>query len=240
MDRERKVYNWLNFVRNAIYPRCCVLCGRPGQGDMDLCGACRRELPWNHSACRQCGLPLEIGGMICGPCLHRSPPFTVSHIPFRYEAPLDTLLPQLKFRQKLHLGPLLAGLMAEAICERDGPLPEVLLPVPLHTGRLRERGYNQALEIARPLSRRLAVPLGLQLCIRQRRTSAQTSLSGVERRRNLRGAFAVRTGEVPRHVALVDDVVTTGATVEELARTLRRAGVETVEVWACARAGSRV
>lgn len=237
MNRDNKVYNWLEFVRFAIYPRRCVLCGRPGHADRDLCLGCQSELPWNRTACMLCGAMLETESTICGPCLRRPPPFARSHIPFRYEAPLDYLLPRLKFQQKLYLAPLLANLMAEAIRERDAPLPEVLLPVPLHAGRLRERGYNQALELARPLSRQLRIPLDLRLCTRQRDTLAQTSLKGAERRQNLRGAFVVSAADPPRHVAIVDDVVTTGATVEEMARTLRRAGVEVVEVWACARAG---
>lgn len=116
-------------------------------------------------------------------------------------------------------------------------MPHYLLPVPLHPERLRERGYNQALELARPLSRILGIPIAHRLCTRRRATLAQTSLDGGERRRNLRGAFLPSLGEMPRHVAIIDDVVTTGTTVEELARTLRLAGVEVVEVWACARAG---
>ncbi len=238
MNKDIKVYNWLNYVRHAIYPRRCLLCGSAGCSELDLCPACISMLPRNRQACRCCGSSLEVAGMVCGSCQRKPPPFHLSHIPYRYEAPLDYLLPRLKFRQKLYLAPLLGALIAEALQERCEPLPEVLLPVPLHPGRLRERGYNQALEIARSVSRQLAIPLALDLCTRRRSTQAQTSLSGAERRRNLRGAFAVRTGQLPLHVAIVDDVVTTGATVEELARTLRRAGVAMVEVWACARAGS--
>jgi ComF family protein len=152
---------------------------------------------------------------------------------------MDFLLLQLKFHQKLHLASLLGGLLAEALEGRAAPLPDCLVPVPLHPQRLRERGYNQALELARVVSTRLAVPLDATLCVRQRATAPQTALDGKERRRNLHGAFTVREGNLPRHVAIIDDVVTTGTTVGELARTLRRAGVDTVEVWACARAGTR-
>jgi len=151
---------------------------------------------------------------------------------------MDQLLLQLKFRQKLYLAPLLGGLLADALATRREPLPDCLVPVPLHPERLRERGYNQALELARIISGRLEVPVAATLCIREKATAPQTALDGLERRRNLRGAFSVRKGEVPRHIAIVDDVVTTGTTVSELARTLRRSGAQTVEVWACARAGS--
>lgn len=237
MDKDVRVYNWLKFIRGLLYPPHCVLCGRQGDEGMDLCRGCRQELLPNPQSCLRCGAPLGTAGTTCGPCSRRQPPFICSHIPFCYEAPLDYLLLQLKFHQSLHLAPLLGTLMAETIRGRTMPLPQALVPVPLHAGRLRERGYNQALELARPLSRLLDIPIEYRLCRRQRATLAQTSLQGKERRHNLRGAFAVEKGELPRHVAIVDDVVTTGATVEELARTLRRAGVETVEVWACARAG---
>jgi ComF family protein len=118
--------------------------------------------------------------------------------------------------------------------EMDEP-PQLLIPVPLHPGRLRERGYNQALELARPLSRRLAIPLDYLSCRRTRPTQAQSELPMKERRKNVRGAFQVK-GEIPaRHVALIDDVVTTGSTVTELTRLLKRHGVRRVQVWTLAR-----
>ena len=152
-----------------------------------------------------------------------------------YAPPQDYLLQQLKFHRKLELVPLMADFLVESIRQRDGELPQLLLPVPMHRRRLRQRGYNQALELARELSRRLDIPVDWRRCRRQRHTVAQTSLQGRERRTNLRGAFVV-SGALPSHVAIVDDVVTTGATVQEFARTLHRAGVDIVEVWACARA----
>jgi ComF family protein len=160
-----------------------------------------------------------------------------SYAPLRYAPPVDYLLQQMKFHQKLELVPLMAELIAGSVSRREGELPQVLLPVPLHHTRLRERGYNQALELAREISGRLGIPVDWQTCRRQRNTLAQTSLQGKERRSNLKGAFE-SLGGLPSHVAIIDDVVTTGATVQEFAKTLRKAGVETVEVWACARAGA--
>lgn len=161
-----------------------------------------------------------------------------SYVPLHYAPPVDYLLQQMKFHQKLDLVPLLAGFIVDEVTQREGDMPELIVPVPMHRVRLRQRGYNQALELARELSKRLGIPLDWRSCRRQRHTVAQTSLQGKERRKNLRGAFALQ-GKLPSHVAIVDDVVTTGATVQEFALTLRRAGVETVEVWACARAGAR-
>jgi len=150
---------------------------------------------------------------------------------------MDHLLQQLKFHQKLHMATLLGGLMVEALAGRQRAMPECLVPVPLHPARLRERGYNQALELARVMSPCLGIAVDATLCRRGRTTTPQTALDGKERRRNLRGAFEVRSLRTPRTVAIIDDVVTTGTTVSELSRAMRRAGVEVVEVWACARAG---
>ncbi len=128
--------------------------------------------------------------------------------------------------------------MADFLQQRlkDEELPELIIPVPLHRARLRRRGFNQALEIARPVARRLDLKLESRAIRRVRSTSAQMDLPARKRRANIRGAFAVRAGLAATHVALIDDVVTTGATVNELSRVLRRAGVERVEVWVCARA----
>lgn len=129
---------------------------------------------------------------------------------------------------------LLARLMARELA--DAEHPQALVPVPLHRDRLRRRGYDQALELARPLAQALGLPLRDDLLRRMRATAPQSRLAAPQRRRNLRGAFAVRTeGNLPTHVALVDDVMTTGATVEAAAAALRRAGVARVDVWVCAR-----
>ena len=132
--------------------------------------------------------------------------------------------------------------MLSALWQREPcpvELPDLLLSVPLHRRRLRQRGYNQALELARPLAQALHVPLRHDRLQRRRHTGAQTELDAVSRRRNVRGAFAVREGvALPAHVAILDDVMTTGATLAECARVLRRAGVARVDVWALARAPS--
>lgn len=236
LNRILEVYNRLLSGRRGLYPPRCSLCGQPGTDKLDLCPGCLADLPRNPSPCHRCGIPLSDGAHLCGPCSHNPPPFDSSVIPFRYGPPLDYLLQQLKFHQRLHLAPLLGGLLTEAIAMRDVPLPELILPVPLHRTRLRERGYNQALELARPIAEQLSLPFAKDRIKRLRHTVAQTSLQGKERRKNLRGAFAV-SGNLPAHIAILDDVVTTGATVTELAKTLKRSGVKMVEIWAIARAG---
>lgn len=172
---------------------------------------------------------------MCGACLHRPPPLDGVRAAFVYAEPLDRLLPRFKFHHDLAAGALLSALMVQAL-RRDPPAdwPDALVPVPLHRARLRQRGYDQALELARPLARSCGLPLRADLLQRVHATRAQSELDAAARRRNLRRVFEVRGG-VPAHVVLVDDVMTTGATLEAAARALRRAGVARVDAWVCAR-----
>lgn len=235
MRCDTKLDYWLKNIQKLLYPAHCLLCGTPAGDDRDLCVECLDELPHNINSCLLCALPLtghERG--ICGACLKRSPPVDGSIIPFHYAPPLDHLLLGLKFNRKLLHARLLGSLLAETIANAAEPLPDCILPVPLHPGRLRERGYNQSLELARPVSWELGVPLAPTIVRRALATVAQSTLEKEARRRNMKGAFVVQ-GEIPPHVAILDDVVTTGSTVNELARVLKRAGARRVVVWACAR-----
>jgi ComF family protein len=140
-----------------------------------------------------------------------------------------------KFRARLNLIRLLGQCLALSLRERGAVMPELIIPVPLHPARQRERGYNQALELARPLSRELSIPVDAKSCVRVQATAPQAGLEGKARRRNVRGAFRVSLAPPANHVALLDDVVTTGSTVAELAKVLLKAGVGRVDVWAVAR-----
>lgn len=224
---------WRRLGVRLCLPR-CLGCGEASLPGADLCLACDDALPWNDTACGRCAMPLPSPAPACGACLQATPPLDAAHAAFRYAAPLDRLLPRFKFHRDLAAGRLLA----EAMIARFSALerPDALLPVPLHRERLRRRGYDQALELARPLARALRLPLRTDLLRRQRPTRAQSELDAAQRRRNLRGAFAVEDGRpVPAHVVLVDDVMTTGATLHAAARALRGAGVSRVEAWVCAR-----
>jgi ComF family protein len=232
------VYNWLNYIQHLLYPPTCLLCDRPVPEGPALCPGCRSELPRNLNPCYRCALPLPEDapyGTLCGKCQQQPPPFERCLAPFTYRTPLPELINGLKFRGRLSYSRLLAGLLLPAIEQELRDPPELIIPVPLHPGRLRERGYNQALELARPLSRRLGIPLELHHCRRTRATPPQSGLKQKQRRRNIRGAFEISPRFAAGHVALVDDVVTTGSTVAEFARQLHRRGVQRVEVWALAR-----
>jgi len=228
---------WIGSWRRWLLPSRCLLCGAPGDGDLGLCAACAAELPRNRNCCARCALPLPSPAPLCGQCLRRPPPWDAAWAPFRYAWPLDRLESRYKFGAALPAGRALAALWQDTPPPAD--LPGLVLPVPLHRERLRRRGYNQALELARPLARQLGLPLRHDVLRRQRGTAAQTELDAAARRRNVRGAFAVAEGiALPPHVAVLDDVMTTGATLAECARVLRRAGVRRVDVWALARAPS--
>lgn len=224
-------------LRHFVLPLRCLLCSAAGADGIDLCADCAAELPRNRSCCMRCALPLATSAQLCGECQRRAPPWDAAWAPFRYGWPLDRLESRYKFGADLAAGRVLSTLWRREPC--PGGLPQLLLTVPLHRSRLRQRGYNQALELAHPLARSLGVPLHHDALQRIRRTDAQTELDALGRRRNVRGAFALRADiTLPAHVAILDDVMTTGATLAECVRVLRRAGVPRVDVWALARAPS--
>ncbi|HJR11111.1 MAG TPA: ComF family protein [Rhodanobacteraceae bacterium] len=223
----------------ALLPSHCLLCGARGQGALSLCAACEADLPCNTTRCARCALPLESSTPLCGRCIRRAPPWEAAWVPFRYEWPLAQLESRFKFGGDLAAGRTLSLLWSASQAPHD--LPDAIVPVPLHRARLRRRGYNQALELAKPLAKHLGVSLLCEALRRIRATNAQTELTAVQRRRNVRGAFvASLDGKTPEHVAVLDDVFTTGATLTECARVLKRAGVRRVDVWALARAPTRL
>ncbi|MEW9625371.1 ComF family protein [Rhodanobacter geophilus] len=236
MDKASLLQPW-HVLSRWLLPLRCLLCAAPGADGTDLCAACAAELPRNRSCCARCALPLPVPAVLCGECQRHAPPWQAAWAPFRYGWPLDRLESRFKFGRDLAAGRALATLWQRE--PMPLPQPALLLPVPLHRARLRGRGYNQALELAKPLARHFGVPLRHDVLQRQRGTAAQTELDAVARRRNVRGAFTVRAGvALPAHVAILDDVMTTGATLAECARVLKRAGVARVDVWALARAPS--
>jgi ComF family protein len=206
---------------------------------MDLCAPCGAELRPTNAICACCALPLTVADSkerICGACLQSPPPYSLVYRLADYAPPMDRLIQQLKFNQKLHLARLLATLMAKDIAQTALTLPDVLIPVPLHKQRLQQRGYNQALEIARILARTLNVKLDRHSCVRHKVTLEQTGLPAQQRKTNIKGAFHVRRDVRGKHIAIVDDVMTTGSTVAELSKALLQQGARRIDVWVCARA----
>jgi ComF family protein len=214
----------------------CPLCAAPADG---ICGHCLDILPFNRHACRRCALPLPGEApphSLCGECQRKPPPFDSAVAALRYEAPVDDLVGGFKYHGRLALGRTLGDILADCVSgARSGAEPpDLLVPIPAGRDRLRERGFNQAAELARHLSARLGIPWSSRLLVRCGAALPQRGLGRDQRRRNLRGNLAL-AGEPPGRVALVDDVITTGATAAEASRVLRRGGTGLVEVWAVAR-----
>jgi ComF family protein len=227
-----------------LYPPTCILCGAAGDRGLDICDGCRRDLPVLGVACARCALPLPetvLAGAPdgtlpqCGACRRKPPPFERIHAAFRYEQPVTALVSGLKFQRRLNTLRLAGQLLSEGLLQAGAERPDALVPVPLHRHRLRTRGYDQAAELARIIAERLQLPLLLHACERVRATSPQAELEAGARRKNLRGAFRAREELNGRHVAIVDDVVTTTSTVSEVAKVLRGAGAARVDVWCLAR-----
>jgi ComF family protein len=230
----------LKYLEQVLFPPTCVLCTGPGQADgIDLCAGCTGDLLINSNACPRCGEQLAVSTvtLLCGACLRKPPRYHSTHCAYRYSYPIDHLVRALKYHDRLAYARVLGELLARSLIKvRVEPWPELLVPVPLANHRYRERGYNQANEVAEQLQNRLGIPLRADLLDRKRATREQAGLDRSSRRKNVRNAFAMREPLSVKHVAIVDDVVTTGSTVNEIARVLKRAGAETIEVWAVARA----
>ncbi|HQU17062.1 MAG TPA: ComF family protein [Gammaproteobacteria bacterium] len=237
---RQRVDIWLHNARTLWWPSPCVLCRASAPPNRDLCPGCQADLPTAAPGCPVCGVPLVRAGpgvpVPCGRCLRRPPAFDALHAAFQYADPVAWLIQQMKFRGRLPLARLLGELLAERLAARGGAHPDCIVPVPMHRARLRTRGFNQALELARPVGQHLGVAVDAASCRRVRPTAAQSGLSLKARRANLRNAFAVAPGFRARHVVILDDVVTSGQTAHEVARVLRRAGAQRIEVWTLARA----
>jgi ComF family protein len=238
-------------IFSRLFPSRCILCrhtvSRPasGPGDqqrIEICEDCFRTLPHNDYCCARCALPLAdeaSAAVLCGRCIKKAPAFDYAYSLLRYEDDIIRLVHQLKFSEKItyarSLGEMLLLKLQEKLPAAE-QRPDCLLPVPLHPARLRQRGFNQSIEIARIISRRLQIPIDYDAVIRQRKTTSQTGLDAQQRQKNIRGAFEVVSELKARHILIIDDVMTTGSTVNELAMVLKKNRVERVGVLSVARA----
>lgn len=216
---------------DALLPASCLLCGERSAGQL-LCMPCQADLPKSVAAqCPQCAEPTTHGER-CGACLKEPPAFDRTVALWRYDFPLDRIIHALKYQHRLAV----AGWLGRCLAERLTAETYEIIPMPLHPERLRERGFNQALEIARSVAGTLQRPLLSHQLIRQRDTASQAELPFGERHRNVRGAFASTADLTGRRLILIDDVMTTGATARECARVLKLHGASEVTVAVAARA----
>lgn len=205
-----------------LLPQACFLCGAPA-GRAPVCADCRAELPWHvASVCPVCALP-SAGGGVCGACQRRQPAFDATRVAFDYAFPVDVMVKALKYQHRFAL----ANFFADELCVPTEI--DLIVPMPLHPARLAERGFNQAVEIARPLARRAGVEIALSTVTRVRHTPSQAQLGRDERERNLRGAFACCERVDGKRVLVVDDVMTTGASLDAVAAALKASGASRVE-----------
>jgi len=217
---------------NTAFDGLCLFCRQPTTQPL-LCGYCAEDLPLLDHHCRLCGTPLAGGHDICGHCQLQPPEWDFLHILADFQFPLTGLIHQLKYQHKLLPAVLFGRMLAELYPAQEAK-PEVILPVPLHWRRQWSRGYNQAQEIARPIAKQLNIPCNNKLLKRSRATQVQAGLSRDLRQTNLQNAFIIKPHSY-RHVAILDDVVTTGVTVTTLVRLLKASGCQRVDVWAICR-----
>ncbi|MES2218037.1 MAG: ComF family protein [Pseudomonadota bacterium] len=227
----RPLYAWLA-------PYTCILCHYPTHREQDLCQPCLNELPILPQSCPRCANILAFTTAPCGSCLKKPPLVDRTHVLFIYQTPITKLLMELKFHENLVNARLFGELMTTAIQQqwyRHQALPHVLVPVPLHPQRLQERGFNQALEISRPIAKTLKLELDTRHCFRLKNTNAQARQSAKQRQQNLRGAFQITRNFTGLRVAILDDVITTGSTLRAFSKALKKAGASEIHVWCCAK-----
>ena len=221
-----------SFFKHTLLPQNCLLCGDMAH-DQALCHHCLDHLPWHDTrACPVCALP-NPAGELCGSCLTHPPAFDATVALLDFEFPVNALLRRYKYAGFLPVAELMGRLLADKLIDR--PRPDLVIPMPLHPTRLRERGFNQAVEIARVVCTQMGLSLALQASTRARPTPPQAGLVLTERKKNLRGAFTCQMDLSGQRVALMDDVMTTGTSLDELARCVKKAGAAQVECWVAAR-----
>jgi ComF family protein len=233
-----RVYGLADRALARLFPPRCLLCLDPGQPPtLDLCRGCEADLARDLPSCTGCAQPLpQPDTFLCGDCLQRPRDFDAAFAAYRYEHPLDWMVRRMKYSGDVAAARVLGTLLGRRALTGHALHVQALLPVPLHRTREARRGYNQAMEIARAAARELELPVVYDACRRVRATSEQVGLDASARRKNVYGAFELLRSPGVARIAIVDDVLTTGSTVEELARVLKAGGAEWVEVWAVARA----
>jgi ComF family protein len=233
--------NYLKKMTAWLLPYTCLLCRSTTDTERDLCIDCQHSLPLLKNGCLACARPLPSTSHAthCQLCVQHPPPFDVTHALFLYEQPITQLILELKFKQSLANARILGELLAQQIRQHwyaQKTLPDVIIPIPLHAARIKQRGFNQAHEIARPIATAIQRPIKYHGVHRVKSTRAQATLNVIDREKNIQDAFAINLDLSQQHIAVIDDVITTGETIKEFCKMLRQAGAQKIDVWCCARA----
>jgi len=224
----------LSVTQSIRLPSICIICNQFHKSSLAVCSYCIELITPLGPACRHCAYPLpDESYLICGACIKKPPHFERTLINYKFAEPLRSLLHHFKYRNGLYLASFLCHLMLNALQNNDCR-PQCIIPVPMHPKRIRQRGFNQAAVLAQFLAKRLDLPCDLHSCRKIKNTAPQASLDGEQRQKNLRHAFHTAPLRY-QHIALVDDLLTTGCTANELALTLKKSGVQQVDIWCCAR-----
>lgn len=242
---EIRLNGFMNSILDFFFPPRCLLCGvsKSLVSGCFLCKACEGDLKLNQNACVHCGIPLDSASLhsasiICGQCQKSPPNYDCCWSAYIYAQPLEWMIQQLKFNAKLAYVPLLSELMIHHIPKYlyEKQRPDVIIPMPLHANRIKQRGFNQSLQLVKPLAKLSGLKLDSTSCQRQRDTEHQTGKNARQRHQNIKGAFTFSNDNNYKHVVIFDDVVTTGSSISELSKTLKQNGVNRVDVWCLARA----
>lgn len=241
MKTTLRISRLLSHSLSLLLPQHCLFCREKTTNQFAICTDCIISLPNNINHCYRCALPLEpseySARRLCGNCLSHFYYYDQVYSPFLYSDGIRYLIRQLKYHNKLHYSAVLSELFTDRLSMQDSfELPQIFIPMPMHRDRMRQRGFNQALELTRQLSRYFQKPVDSSTLLRTRNTELQANLNGKQRQKNVRKAFTLSKPLHYQHVALIDDVMTTGSTVNEAARELKAAGIKQVDVWCIARA----
>jgi len=234
----RYLTSLIDYLSSQLLPSRCFICHDYCADTEPLCQECRQNLPFLAKSCELCAATLEVAtDTRCGACLIRPPAYEQLIAGFAYALPINSFIIQLKFHRQLSYAHLLGRLFSKILQTHyvNCPLPEAIVPVPLHRERLKERGFNQAMEIAKPIATALKLPILHRLVERNKPTTPQSQLPKQARKRNMAQAFTVKKATPMKHIALLDDVMTTGETIQALSRQLKQAGIETIHVWCVAK-----
>lgn len=228
-----------NFLAN-VFPQRCLLCQTKSEQKIALCDECIKDLPIISYACLYCGIDLpQVDMTICGECLKNPMKNQIAIIPFHYQPPIDHFITQLKFRQKLITADILAKIYLPYLKKyylANPPWPEIVFPIPLHRQRLRERGFNQTLEIIKILQKESNFKIDYQNCERLKPTLSQANLNAKKRKQNMKDAFVLKKNINYQHIAIFDDVITTTNTIRSFIKIFKKTSVKRIDIWAIARA----